>query len=341
MGLQVIWPTSLVFCAVLNTLHAGEALIDGLSRLRFFTYATLAAYLYYFLPDNPVVNQLFGTVTGFGMSVLTFDWSQIAAIGSPLMYPFWSQLNIITGFVVFHWIISPTLYYSDVWKTGHLPVSGFGAYDRFAKPYNTSRIFTSDHRFDASAYEEYSPLYLPITFAVTYFLGFMLPGALVVHTALHYGPEALRRLKGASEESDDIHARLMTRYPEAPMWYYWAIVVVCTVMMIVAVDVGDIGVPTWGPLLAMLMTMIYCLPMGYMLAMTGVVPSINVITQVIAGCLFPGSAVANMGRNRPSSAIRQWLHILHPALRCGGWRNPAGSDLAMGQTSPSVKIKIR
>lgn len=30
-----------------------------------------------------VINQLFGYETGLGMSLITFDWSQIAYIGSP------------------------------------------------------------------------------------------------------------------------------------------------------------------------------------------------------------------------------------------------------------------
>ena len=36
------------------------------------------------------VNQLFGVQTGMGMGLLTFDWSQISWIGSPLMgeFPF-------------------------------------------------------------------------------------------------------------------------------------------------------------------------------------------------------------------------------------------------------------
>ena len=36
-------------------------------------------------PNNVPVNQLFGVRTGLGMSVLTFDWTQVTWIGSPLM----------------------------------------------------------------------------------------------------------------------------------------------------------------------------------------------------------------------------------------------------------------
>ncbi|KAG9018710.1 hypothetical protein FRB90_010324 [Tulasnella sp. 427] len=307
-----IWPSSLISCVVLNTLHADEVPTNGLSRMRFLCYVAVATFFYYFLPgflftglsyfsfvcwirpNNRVVNQLFGSFTGLGMSFLNFDWIQISWTGSPLMVPFWSQLNVMAGFVLFYWIITPILYYSNVWKTGHLPISGLTAYDRFAQPYNISRVVTSDRLLNVTAYEEYSPLYLPVTYAMTYFLAFMLSTALIVHSVLSYGPEAIRRLKGQGRESEDIHAKFMKNYDEVPSWCYWAVVIFTTILMIVAVKVEDVGMPLWVPLLAVLVIMIESLPMAYMLAMTGEPASNNLIAQVIAGSLLPGSAPANL-----------------------------------------------
>jgi len=51
-------------------------LFQALSVFSFICWAT---------PKNVPVNQLFGVHSGLGMSVLTFDWSQISWIGSPLM----------------------------------------------------------------------------------------------------------------------------------------------------------------------------------------------------------------------------------------------------------------
>jgi hypothetical protein len=63
---------------------------------------------------NKVVNQLFGTMMGLGMSAVSFDWNQISWIGSPLMVPWWAEVHIFIGFVLFWWIILPILYYKDV-----------------------------------------------------------------------------------------------------------------------------------------------------------------------------------------------------------------------------------
>ena len=49
-------------------------------------------------PNNLVVNTLFGTSSGLGMSVLTLDWSMIAFLGSPLVTPvcfFPRQLEVL------------------------------------------------------------------------------------------------------------------------------------------------------------------------------------------------------------------------------------------------------
>jgi len=50
-----------------------------------FEALSIFSFVCWAAPDNIVVNQLFGVRSGLGMSMLTFDWSQITWIGSPLM----------------------------------------------------------------------------------------------------------------------------------------------------------------------------------------------------------------------------------------------------------------
>lgn len=53
---------------------------------------------------------MFGYTSGLGMSMITFDWSQIAYIGSPLATPWWAEANVAAGFVGFFWFLAPLLY---------------------------------------------------------------------------------------------------------------------------------------------------------------------------------------------------------------------------------------
>ena len=63
-------------------------LFEALSVFSFICWAT---------PNNVPVNQLFGVHTGLGMSVLTFDWTQISWIGSPLMGEFFFYYVVCFG----------------------------------------------------------------------------------------------------------------------------------------------------------------------------------------------------------------------------------------------------
>ena len=84
-----------------------------MSREKFFLLATLASFVWYWFPgyiftalsvfnwvcwiapNNVVVNQLFGYQTGLGMGFLTFDWSMISYIGSPLVIPVSFQFSFL------------------------------------------------------------------------------------------------------------------------------------------------------------------------------------------------------------------------------------------------------
>ena len=76
-----------------------------ISREKFFLFVALGGTLWYFVPgflftglsvfswacwiapQNQTVNTLFGYNTGLGFGFLTFDWSMISWLGSPLVSP--------------------------------------------------------------------------------------------------------------------------------------------------------------------------------------------------------------------------------------------------------------
>ena len=66
---------------------------------------------------------------GLGMSAISFDWNQISWINSPLVVPWWAEVHIFIGFVLFWWIILPIMYYNNVRASFPLyrpyPNSGF------------------------------------------------------------------------------------------------------------------------------------------------------------------------------------------------------------------------
>jgi len=126
----MIWPGLLVSTAMFTTLHKDENKpADGwlISRWRFFLIFFFGSFSFYFLPgllfpalsyfnvvtwlapDNVVIANLFGTSSGLGLFSMSFDWSQIAYIGSPLVTPFWAAMNVFSGLLLVMWLIAPIL----------------------------------------------------------------------------------------------------------------------------------------------------------------------------------------------------------------------------------------
>jgi OPT family oligopeptide transporter len=127
---SMIWPGALVNAALFNTLHKnyGKRERGHMTRERFFALVVAGSCVWYWVPgflwtglsvfnwacwiapQNVVVNQLFGTLSGLGMGIVTFDWAMIAYFGSPLVMPWWSAVNTFAAFFVMYWVLTPILY---------------------------------------------------------------------------------------------------------------------------------------------------------------------------------------------------------------------------------------
>ncbi|KIO25491.1 hypothetical protein M407DRAFT_210540 [Tulasnella calospora MUT 4182] len=313
---SMIWPANLVYCALFNTLHhseyAGIGHRGGISRERFFAFACLASFLWYFLPgylfsalsyfswvcwiapNNIVVNQLFGVVHGLGGSLLTFDWSQIAYIGSPLATPWWAEANVAAGFFFFFWFLTPVLYYTNTWDSKYMTISSRTSYDHFGKPYNVTRILNPDATLNLQAYKEYSPLFLSTVFALSYGLSFASITATVVHAFLYFRKQIWTQAKRSLSEQPDIHARLMSRYKEVPEWWYGIIFITMFTFAVVSLEVWDTKFPIYAFVVSLLIAFIYSIPIGMIQAITNQQVGLNVITELIIGYWMPGRPLAMM-----------------------------------------------
>lgn len=313
---SMIWPANLVTCALFNTLHAqtyaGMGNRGGLSRERFFLYALIGSTTWYFFPgylfqalsyfswvtwiapDNIPVNQMFGYVHGMGMSLITFDWAQIAYIGSPLATPWWAEANIAVGFVFFFWILTPVLHYTNTWNSMYMPISGRGSYDNRAKPYDVQKIVNPDSTFNQEAYSAYSPLFIPTTFAISYGLSFASITATLTHAFLYFRKQIWTQARRAMHEQPDIHARLMTRYAQVPQWWYAVVFLSMFACGIICIEVWETQFPVQWFILALVIAFFYVIPIGMIQAITNQQVGLNVITELIIGYGHPGRPIAMM-----------------------------------------------
>lgn len=392
----MIWPSTLMSAAMFATLHKEENKpANGwrISRWNFFYVVFIAAFLFYFIPGllmpalsyfnvitwfapkNVVVANLFGVVSGLGLFPLTFDWAQIAYIGSPLLTPFWAAMNVVGGLVVVMWVIAPIAYYSNWLYSSFMPILSASVFDNRGQVYDVSRILTSDFMFDRAAYAEYSRVFLPITYVLSYGVQFAGLASLLTHTVCWHGKDIWRQwsqsmeevkaqklaasadagrksrhvsgassaggtyaavpthgdgdaaLQGSSDinnpttanlaansvplqsptstnlsdsnmdglmSHEDIHNRLMSRYEDAPMWWYLLTFVSMTAVGMFIVEYYPIHLPWYGLLLALGICAILFIPIGIIMAVTNQHVSIYLICQLACGAIFPGRPVANM-----------------------------------------------
>ncbi|RDB27278.1 Sexual differentiation process protein isp4 [Hypsizygus marmoreus] len=317
---SMIWPYNLVNCALFNTLHstqyAGIGTHAGMSREKFFVYAFIASFTWYFFPgyifqalsyfswvtwirpDDATIAALFGLhnsyVHGMGMSVVTFDWSQIAYIGSPLATPWWAEANIFAGFVFFFWFLTPILHFTNTWFGTYMPISSRTSYDNQLQPYNVSRILKPDSTIDLDAYHAYSPLFISTTFAMSYGLSFASITATLMHAFLYFRKQIWVQSRRAMSEQPDIHARLMSRYPQVPEWWYLSIFLSMFTLGIISIEVWPTQMPVWAFVLALIIAFTYVIPIGMIQAITNQQVGLNVITELIIGYALPGRPVAMM-----------------------------------------------
>jgi len=310
---SMIWPGALVSAAVFNTLHQNYGKSEGrhMSRQKFFVVVTLGAAAYYWLPgylftalsvfnwvcwiapQNVVVNSLFGYSTGFGMSLLTFDWAMIGYIGNPLVTPWWAEFNTMASFILFFWILSPILWAKNVFYSQFLPVYSYLSFDRFGQEYDPTLILTNGE-FDLEKYEAYSPMYISITFAVSYAVQFAAFTALIVHTILWYRHDIIRQFRRSLRDERDVHSRLMSVYPEVPHLWYATLGIVAFVLGVIAIEIFPTEFPVWGFLLSLVIAAFFVVPAGMVQAITNQQVTLNILSEVIVGYALPGRPVAMM-----------------------------------------------
>ncbi|KAG6330905.1 hypothetical protein ID866_8186 [Astraeus odoratus] len=179
-----------------------------------------------------------------GMSIITFDWAQIAFIGSPLATPWWAAANVFMGFVIFYWIATPILYFTNVWDSLYMPIQSRLVYDNTLNEYDVNRVLTPEATFNKAAYDAYSPLFMSLAFATI--------TATLTHTFLYFRNQIMKQARRSLREQPDIHARLMSVYPQVPDWWYLILFLMMFTLGVISIEVWPTHMPVWAFVVALL-----------------------------------------------------------------------------------------
>ncbi|KAF8259670.1 OPT oligopeptide transporter protein-domain-containing protein [Lactarius quietus] len=298
---SMIWPGNLAAAALFNTMHSLETsgTRDFLPSY-LFTALSSFSWVCWIAPNNVKLNQMFGVTHGLAMGVLTFDWGQITAFGgSPLPTPWWATANAGIAVVFFacsmyrlfvSLLVTAFPQYTNAWYGAYLPMISSQAFDNAGSPYNVSRIINGDSTFNIDAYKAYSPVFISVTFAISYGLSFATVTSTITHILIYYRNMIWNRAR----RQPDIHARLMSVYKEVPDWWYLTLFSTMFGFGIAAIEIWHADLPVWAFILALIIGFAYTIPFGIIAAMTNQEMGLNVITELIIGYLLPGRPIAMM-----------------------------------------------
>jgi hypothetical protein len=133
-----------------------------------------------------------------------------------------------------------------------MPISSRASFDRTSSKYDVSQIINEDLSLDLDKYKAYSPLFLSTTFAVSYGLSFASITATLMHAFLFYRKQIWTQARRSLKEQPDIHARLMSRYPEVPEWWYGIVFATMFVFGVVSIEIYKTQFPVWAFCIALL-----------------------------------------------------------------------------------------
>ena len=210
----------------------------------------------------------------------------------------------MTGFVLVIWLFCPILWGAyplvvilyacsllliarNAFFSQYIPLSVPFPFDNTGAQYNLSAVITNN-TFDEAKYQQYSPLFLPLTYAVSYGTIFATYPAVIVHTFLWYRHDIVRQLRRGLSDETDIHAYLMRRYPEVKHWWFIVLGVLCCILGVVSNELCHTGLPIWAFLAANVLAVFFIIPFGIVQAITNQQMDLTVMAEFIMGYVKPG-----------------------------------------------------
>ncbi|KAH6977206.1 OPT oligopeptide transporter protein-domain-containing protein [Ilyonectria sp. MPI-CAGE-AT-0026] len=322
----LVHPPHTLWYFVLGQTAMNRAFIQGenpltngwrISRMKYFFVVFACAWCYYWIP-----NTMFPTLTFFnwitwikptsavvalvtgsyyfnlGFNPLSsFDYQWFSTV-DPFVTPFFIVVQMVGSTAFWGICVIIPVFFSNTWDTGYLPINSWLPYDNTGAPYQAQLILGQDHKFNQTAYEQYSPLLLPAAFVLRW-AGMMalLPAMPVFVYLWHrklFAPIFQSWFKSDAHTmwENDVHYRLMSRYKEAPHYVYGGIAIIAMALGIAGVYAWPVGVPWWIFPVVFILSGFFVIPVGLLTGVAGYATDLDFIFSIIGGYAVPGDPVS-------------------------------------------------
>lgn len=316
------WPENLVQVSLFRAFHEKEKRPKGgNTRLQYFFLVFVVSFSYYIVPgyffqaistisfvcliwkDSITAQQIGSGMKGLGIGSFGLDWNTVSGfLGSPLPVPGFAIINMLIGFVLDIYVLIPLAYWNNLYDAKKFPLISSHTFDSTGATYNVTRSLNpKTFDIDLNSYNNYSKVYLSITFAFEYGLSFATLTATISHVVLFHGETILqvwrKTTTALKEQLGDVHSRIMKKnYEQVPEWWFVTILILMAIMGMVACEGfgKQLQLPWWGILLSLTIALVFTLPIGVIQATTNIQTGLNVIAELIIGFMYPGKPLANV-----------------------------------------------
>ncbi|KAA3478565.1 oligopeptide transporter 1-like [Gossypium australe] len=313
------WPNNLVQVSLFRALHDDEVRPKGgLTRLQFFLMVFISSLAYYIVPNylfpsitalsfvcwiwkDSVTAQIIGAGRdGLGVGSFALDWSTVASfLQSPLATPAFAIINMMLGFVIVVYILTPIAYWTNSYEARRFPIISSHVFTDDGEKYDVSRILNfTTYEFNQRGYDGYSKINLSVFFAYSYGLSFATLVATVSHVVLFHGSTIWQQTKSTfGDKFSDVHYRIMKKnYEAVPQWWFYMLSsIVIGLAVLISQGFGkQFQLSYWGVLLAIGLAVFFTLPVGVIMATTNQQLGLNIIAELIIGYIYPGKPLANV-----------------------------------------------
>ncbi|CAF4587859.1 unnamed protein product, partial [Rotaria sp. Silwood2] len=191
------------------------------------------------------------------------------------------------------WIVTPIIYYSNTWDSKKMPIILNRAFDINGDFYDSMKVLNKNLLLNETAYEIYGGVRMTAAYAVSYCFVFAAFSAYIVHTILYHGKFIVEQFRMTlSDKRNDIHAKLMSYYPEVSEW--------CSPLL-----------PGYIMIIAIVINFIMMIPTGVIVAVTNMTLILAVPIEILSSFILPGNPIGFLTlRVYTQSCQYQIIHLL-------------------------------
>ncbi|KAI0071867.1 peptide transporter MTD1 [Panus rudis PR-1116 ss-1] len=320
----LVYPTYIVFPNLLPTvqlfdaLHRGKGIFAQIKRVKFFWFIFIGIFVWEWFPEyiaptltgisifclanqhSAWFTRIFGGAAGnegLGMFALSLDWNYVGSGGGSmgaLFTPISTQLSLYVGTAICIITFCAT-YAANTWSAQNFPFLSQALFFENGTLYDQLSILDDDLRLDEAKLDAVGLPWFAASQVLTKIGSNMAIGATITHVFIWYGKDIIEVIKRERRgESVDPHRQLMKVYPEVPMWWYGIVFLGSFAMAMATIYTGDSQLPWWGLIVALIISTIFLPFVVTVYAITGFVPDIQSLVQMLGACMIPGSPQANM-----------------------------------------------